>query len=105
MGDPRSPVQVWVVAKTYRTMLPNALQLEILMLSPFLLNPLPVCLAICLPPPNPFPSRIADKAFYQQPDADIIGYVYVSSLLLCQGEWERVRAPVYGLSVLLVGYK
>lgn len=79
---------LWLVAETYRTVLPNALQLEVLMLSPFLFNPPPVCLAICLPPPNPFLSRIADKAFYQQPDADIIGYVYVSPLLLSGGVGE-----------------
>ncbi|KAB0395710.1 hypothetical protein E2I00_006802 [Balaenoptera physalus] len=34
---------------------------------------------------NKINNRIADKAFYQQPDADIIGYVYVSPLLLCKG--------------------
>ncbi|XP_068933758.1 clathrin light chain B isoform X6 [Petaurus breviceps papuanus] len=32
---------------------------------------------------NKVSNRIADKAFYQQPDADIIGYVYVSPLLTC----------------------
>lgn len=81
-------------------MLPNTLQLEVLTLSPFLFNPLPVCLAICLPPPNPSLSRIADKAFYQQPDADIIGYVYVSSLLLCQGPGEG-EGPLVGLARFL----
>uniref|UniRef100_A0A8B9CGR4 Clathrin light chain n=1 Tax=Anser brachyrhynchus TaxID=132585 RepID=A0A8B9CGR4_9AVES len=39
-------------------------------------NPLPACLlrALSLSAPR---GRIADKAFYQQPDADVIGYVYV----------------------------
>lgn len=41
----------------------------------FLTLCLPVCsafsLCLCLG------ARIADKAFYQQPDADVIGYVYV----------------------------
>ena len=54
----------------------------------FLFNPVPACLAVCLPPPNSSSyrcsARIADKAFYQQPDADTIGYVYVAPWL-CRG--------------------
>jgi hypothetical protein len=61
------------------------------------------------PPPNLFPSRIADKAFYQQPDADIIGYVYVVFFVLCQGVAEVGVSPVWLalglLSLQLVGYK
>lgn len=55
----------------------------------------------CLPPPNPFPLRIADKAFYQQPDADIIGYVYVC--LLCSSLWGswRGRGPCVWLAQFL----
>lgn len=48
-------------------------------------NPLSVSLflTLCLPVCSAFSlclclgARIADKAFYQQPDADVIGYVYV----------------------------
>nr|XP_020765972.1 clathrin light chain B [Odocoileus virginianus texanus] len=39
---------------------------------------------------NKINNRIADKAFYQQPDADIIGYVYVSPLLFCWGPCVRL---------------
>ncbi|KAF5913161.1 hypothetical protein HPG69_016776 [Diceros bicornis minor] len=42
---------------------------------------------------NKINNRIADKAFYQQPDADIIGYVYVSPLPLCRGSW-RGQGPL-----------
>lgn len=54
-----------------------------------------------LPPPNPLPLRIADKAFYQQPDADIIGYVYVC--LLCSSVWGswRGRGPYVWLAQFL----
>nr|KAF6446308.1 clathrin light chain B [Rousettus aegyptiacus] len=45
---------------------------------------------------NKINNRIADKAFYQQPDADIIGYVYVG--LLCSSVWGagEGEAPVCG---------
>lgn len=39
-------------------------------------NPLPACL-LCALSLSALGARIADKAFYQQPDADVIGYVYV----------------------------
>ncbi|XP_069332247.1 clathrin light chain B isoform X3 [Eulemur rufifrons] len=44
---------------------------------------------------NKINNRIADKAFYQQPDADIIGYVYVSLLLLCWGELEPASEEAF----------
>lgn len=39
--------------------------------------------------------RIADKAFYQQPDADVIGYVYVplTDHILPRGVWGSWGCP------------
>lgn len=49
----------------------------------------PVCPSVGRPAqPLTLPARIADKAFYQQPDADVIGYVYVRwHLNLGAGLW------------------
>lgn len=105
--DLRSPLCAVNIAEPSRTVLPNT--------SPtggtnaVSLSQPSACLS-CHPssPPNPFPSRIADKAFYQQPDADIIGYVYVSPLLFCLGKLQRARPVCVAgsfSSLLLVGFK
>lgn len=97
--DPRSPLDCGYLLSLPGLCFLTPLQLEELTLSLFL-NPLPVCLSCHLSSlPNPFPSRIADKAFYQQPDADIIGYVYVCPL--CSSVWGswREQGPRLWLTV------
>ena len=75
-------------------------------------NPLSVSLflTLCLPVRSVLSlclclgARIADKAFYQQPDADVIGYVYVplTDCILPHrvwGSWPQHWLPSQGKGV------
>lgn len=49
-------------------------------------------------------SRVADEAFYKQPFADVIGYVYVAKLIPCFDSFYfsfRVNAPFMSQVALL----
>lgn len=49
-------------------------------------------------------SRVADEAFYKQPFADVIGYVYVAKLIPCFDSFYflfRVNAPFMSQHALL----